>query len=188
MRWKQTVGSPRFSRTPYLFIILGLGLLMFVLSGCKIVLAASIPTRIPTAALNLGIERGDGNFIPPTWTPTPLTPSPTPSPHTPLPENPATQTPLPIPTNTPVTPSPTPSDTPTPSVTPSATPDVRPINQYVYDEVIPRKPSPDHRVIMAGEYIGSRRIARNRLLWIALSINWCACTLNGWYSSTIIVT
>ncbi len=142
MRWKQTVGSPRFSRTPYLFIILGLGLLMFVLSGCKIVLAASIPTRIPTAALNLGIERGDGNFMPPTWTPTPLTPSPTPSPHTPLPENPATQTPLPIPTNTPVTPSPTPSDTPTPSVTPSATPDVRPINQYVYDEVIPLEAFP----------------------------------------------
>jgi hypothetical protein len=44
---------------------------------------------------------------------------------------------LPIPTNTPVTPSPTPTETPFPSPTGSVTPDIRPHNANGPDEVFP---------------------------------------------------
>ena len=142
MNGKLNINSSRFSRRPSVFIITGLGLLLFLLSGCQLALAAELPTLIPTAVMG-GIAIGDdGAFVPPTWTPPPVTFTPTATPLTPRPQTLPTETPLPIPTNTPVTPSPTPSITPTPSATPTVTPDVRPIGQYTYNEVIPLEAFP----------------------------------------------
>ncbi len=118
-------------------IIVGLSLLSIVLAGCQLAFAAELPTRVPTAVWEIGVKRGDGSFVPPTWTPPPATASPTATPLTPVPELAPTETPLPIPTNTPVTPSPTPSLTPTPSPTPTETPDIRPFEHYEYNELIP---------------------------------------------------
>ncbi len=116
---------------------------MLILSGCKLALAAELPTRIPTADVGeLTLSGTDDGLLPATWTPTPVPPTPTLTPSTPMPDILPTETPLPIPTNTPVTPSPTPSITPTPTALPTATSDVRPIRQYDHGEVIPLEAFP----------------------------------------------
>ncbi|HZD10894.1 MAG TPA: hypothetical protein VE553_06090 [Candidatus Binatia bacterium] len=114
--------------------LLLLALIAMMLSGCQ--LPVAVVAALPTVALSALTPTPTITVIPPTWTPAPqITTSPTAVP--PTRQREPTATPLPIPTNTPITPSPTPTETPTITPTPSVTPDVRPLNAYGADEVIP---------------------------------------------------
>ncbi len=121
--------AARLSLRPFL-----IPLLILLLAGCQ--LPVSAIAALPTVALAARTPMPTITTIPPTWTAVPeITSNPTavrPTRH-----REATETPLPIPTNTPITPSPTPTETPTITPTPSTTPDVRPLNAYSRDEVIP---------------------------------------------------
>ena len=116
-------------------------ILLLVLSlatSCQVD-TASLPTRAIAAVLPAAT-----NGVPPTFTPPPATVAATPSPQslrdTPTPS----RTALPIPTNTPVTPTNTPTDTPTaaPELYITATPVIKPLDQYGVYEVIPYEAFP----------------------------------------------
>lgn len=121
-----------------LFLVVFLGVLNLLLSGCQLGNGA-MPTRAIAAVIP-----PTQTSLPSTFTPPPATAVPSASPTrvrwTPT----ATGTALPIPTNTPVTPSPTPTETPTatPLVFPTETPVIKPISQYAYHEVIPYQAFP----------------------------------------------
>ena len=126
-------------------LLFGLSLVIWsLLLGCKLQFDLEpLPTRVQ--AINLP------------GTSTPATPIPvtfTPMPQTAVAQNsqlvqsgglnslPAANTPLPIPTNTPVTPTSTPTATPTETPIGTPTPVIKPLNEYARDEVIPYQAFP----------------------------------------------
>jgi hypothetical protein len=142
-------------------ILLALSILFIFSSGCQPA-QTYLPTLVPKAEFpevqlpkaetteifvqatpELVIKPSDD--LPMTWTPAPENTPPTPTRPQIVAQSLPTETPLPIPTNTPVTPSPTPSRTPSPAPpTPTFTPasDIRPIAQYKLEEVIPLEAFP----------------------------------------------
>ncbi|MCB9007191.1 MAG: hypothetical protein H6656_07490 [Ardenticatenaceae bacterium] len=117
-------------------LVFGLCLLVgSLLVGCQLQLDLEpLPTRVQPIALP-----GESSGIPVTFTPAPetavasnqLTQSGL------LDALPVTNTPLPIPTNTPVTPTNTPTPTPTETPIGPTPPTIKPIAQYSFSEVIP---------------------------------------------------
>lgn len=120
----------RRSRT---FFVLSL-LVWSLLIGCGLQLElAPLPTRVEQIYLP-----GASTPIPVTFTPVAETAVSTQIASTGLLNSlPATNTPLPIPTNTPVTPTATPTNTATPTPFGTPTPVIKPISQYSYSEIIP---------------------------------------------------
>jgi hypothetical protein len=105
-----------------------------LLMGCGLQLELPpLPTRVQAIALP-----GESTPIPVTFTPVAETAVSTQPAQTGLLNSlPASTTPLPIPTNTPVTPTSTPTNTATPTPFGTPTPVIKPINQYSLGEVIP---------------------------------------------------
>lgn len=117
-------------------IVYGLSLLVWsLLVSCQLQFDLEpLPTRVQPVALP-----GESTAIPVTFTPLPETAvaSNQLSQSGLLDTLPATNTPLPIPTNTPVTPTSTPTPTPTETPIGPTPPVIKPLGQYSLSEVIP---------------------------------------------------
>jgi hypothetical protein len=109
-------------------------LVSILLVGCQLKFDLEpLPTRVQPIALP-----GESTLIPVTFTPAPQTAVSTQVAASGLLQNlPVTDTPLPIPTNTPVTPTSTPTATPTETPLGPTPPVIKPIAQYSLSEVIP---------------------------------------------------
>ncbi|MCA9956007.1 MAG: hypothetical protein KC434_14865, partial [Anaerolineales bacterium] len=126
-----------------LFFSLSL-LVLSLLLGCQAQWSLEpLPTRVQ--AISLPGPVTPATAIPVTFTPVPQTAVAS---DTQLAQSgllsslPATNTPLPIPTNTPVTPTATPTETPTETPVGLPTPVIKPLNEYNLDEVIPYQAFP----------------------------------------------